>query len=131
MSSLNFELAFGQRIMSERMHELSVTESLLDIVCRHANQATAKRILRIHLVIGDLSSIIDDSVQFYFDFLSENTIAEGAELVFKRLSVALNCTACGHDWNPTTADWTCPACGLAKASIVAGREFYVDSIEVE
>lgn len=113
------------------MHELSVTESVLDIVCRHANRATAKRILRIHLVVGELSSIIDDSVQFYFDFLSQDTIAEGAELIFQRLPVALRCPACGDQWSPTTADWTCPSCGLAKASIVAGREFYVDSIEVE
>ena len=113
------------------MHELAVTESILDIVCRHAKRAEARRIMSIHLVIGELSSIVDDSVQFYFDYLSQGTLAAGAQLVFERLRVTLRCEACGHEWQPGTADWTCPECGLARARIVAGREFYVDSIEVE
>ena len=113
------------------MHELAVTESIVDIVCRHAEQAKAQRVFSIHLVIGELSSIVDDSVQFYFDYLSQDTLASGAELAFERLAVSLRCAACGREWQPDTADWTCPACRVARAQIVAGREFYVDSIEVE
>ena len=113
------------------MHELAVTESIVDIVRRHAERAGASRVLRIHLVIGELSSIVDDSVQFYFDYLSCDTIAAGAELAFRRLPVGLICGACRHRWQPADADWTCPACGAASARIDTGREFYVDSIEVE
>jgi hydrogenase nickel incorporation protein HypA/HybF len=113
------------------MHELAVTESVVNIVNRHAREADARRVLRIHLVVGELSSIVDDSVQFYFDYLSQDPLAEGAELVFERLPVTLQCGACGHQWQPPTADWTCPECSVAQAHIVAGREFYVDSIEVE
>ncbi|MBC7236075.1 MAG: hydrogenase maturation nickel metallochaperone HypA [Chloroflexi bacterium] len=114
------------------MHELSVTENIIEIATRHARQANARRIVRIHLVIGELSSVVDDSVQFYFDFLSrDNPLAAGAELVFRRLPVTLRCAACGHRWEPEGADWTCPACGQAQAQVVAGREFYMDSIEVE
>ena len=114
------------------MHELSVTQSIVDIVSRHAEGAGAKRVVRINLTIGELSSIVDDSVQFYFDYLSQEGIAAGAELVFERVPVRLRCQSCGHEWHPDTADWTCPACGgAAQARVVAGREFYVDSIEVE
>jgi hydrogenase nickel incorporation protein HypA/HybF len=114
------------------MHELAVTENILEIVDRHAQEAEAERVLRIHLVIGELSSIVDNCVQFYFDYLSEDSVAEGAELVFKRIPISLRCKACGHQWQPEdAADWTCPSCGLAKAGVTAGREFYVDSIEVE
>ncbi|HHX65539.1 MAG TPA: hydrogenase maturation nickel metallochaperone HypA [Chloroflexi bacterium] len=113
------------------MHELSVTQSVLDIVCRHAREANAGRVVRIHLVVGELSSIIDDSVQFYFDFLSRDTSAAGAELTFRRLPATVRCGVCEHTWQPDDADWTCPNCGQARAQVVAGREFYVDSIEVE
>ena len=112
------------------MHELAVTESILDIVCRHAHQAEASRVTRIHLVIGELSSIVDDSVQFYYDYLAKDTIAAGAELVFKRLGVMLRCESCQHRWEPDSADWTCPACGVARARVETGREFFVESIEV-
>jgi len=130
-SAFHFEFGSGGRIIAGTMHELAVTESILDIVCRHAERAHAERILSINLVIGELSSIVDDSVQFYFDYLSQDTVASGADLVFERLVTTLRCGACGYQWQPSSADWTCPGCGAAKAQVVAGREFYVDSIEVE
>ena len=113
------------------MHELAVTEDIVKIVTRHAEQAGAKRIIRINLVIGELASIVDDSVQFYFDYLAQNTPAAGAQLVFERLDVQVRCQACEHTWEPSDADWTCPACGQACGVCVQGREFFVDSIEVE
>ena len=51
------------------MHELAVTQSILDISLRYAQKANAKRIGVIHLVIGKFSSIVDDSVQFYWDMI--------------------------------------------------------------
>ncbi len=113
------------------MHELSVTQNIIEIVNRHAQQAGASRVARIHLVIGDLSSIVDDSVQFYFDYLSEGTPCAHAELVFCRVGVRLVCRECGASWQPEDADWRCPACGQRRAQVAEGREFYVDSIEVE
>ena len=113
------------------MHELAVTESIVSIACRHALQAGAERVVRINLVIGDLSTIVDDSVQFYFDFVSQNTAAFGATLVFERVPVRLLCEGCGHRWHPADSDWECPACHEQRAGVISGREFYVDSIEVD
>jgi hydrogenase nickel incorporation protein HypA/HybF len=113
------------------MHELSVTQGMLDIVLRHAQQAGAQRITQIHLVIGDLSSIVDDSVQFYFDFISQDTIAEGAQLVFQRTLATFHCRDCGNTFTPNQRDLTCPQCGGTKVEVVAGNEFRVESIEVE
>jgi hydrogenase nickel incorporation protein HypA/HybF len=44
------------------MHELSVSESVLKIACDHAKKAHATAVTDIYLVIGRLSSIVDDSV---------------------------------------------------------------------
>jgi hydrogenase nickel incorporation protein HypA/HybF len=49
------------------MHELAITQSILDISLRHAQKVEAKRIVVINLVVGKFSSIVDDSVQFYWD----------------------------------------------------------------
>jgi len=72
------------------MHELAVTESIIEIVSRHAAEAGARKVSAINLVIGDLSSIVDDSVQFYFDYLSRDTIAAGAELTPEHLRAVLH-----------------------------------------
>jgi hydrogenase nickel incorporation protein HypA/HybF len=114
------------------MHEMSVTQSIMDIVLRHARRASANRVLTIHLVIGDLTGFIDDSIQFYFDFLSRGTLAEGARLAFDRIPARVRCQACHAEYMPPNSRlWTCPDCGGLGGEVVAGKEFSVASIEVE
>ena len=113
------------------MHELGITENILQIALEHAEKAGAKRIRRIHLVVGKLSSIVDESVQFYFDFLSKGTSAEDAQLVFQKLPARFRCQSCGQEFGSQDGDWTCPNCRAPGPKIIAGREFYVESIEVE
>jgi hydrogenase nickel incorporation protein HypA/HybF len=114
------------------MHELSVTQGVLDIALEAAHDAGATRITAIDLVIGDLSSVVDDSVQFYFDFLSKGTPAEGAVLRFQRQPAQATCRDCGHIFAaqvPLTLN--CPSCGGQHLSVSGGREFRVESIEVD
>lgn len=114
------------------MHELSVTQSVLDIVLRHAKQSNARRVLGINLVIGDLTGFVDDSIQFYFDFMSKDTAAQGARLNFERIPVQVRCTSCGAEYvPPDTRLWACPQCEALGGEIISGREFSVASIEIE
>ena len=113
------------------MHELAITEQILHIALEHAERAGAQRITGIRLVVGDLSSVVDDSVQFYFDFLSPGTLAEGAQLHFARVPARLRCRQCGREFEPQGMDWRCPTCETLGGDVVAGKEFYLDSLEVE
>jgi hydrogenase nickel incorporation protein HypA/HybF len=109
------------------MHELAVTENILDIALKHAK---GQRITDLNLVIGQLSSIVDDSVQFYWDTISQGTLAEGAKLHFKRIPTEFQCRDCQHRFSPAKDDFTCPKCGSLRVMVVAGEEFYMESIEV-
>jgi hydrogenase nickel incorporation protein HypA/HybF len=113
------------------MHELPITESVLEIATRHAELANAKRITEINLVIGELASIVDDSVQFYWDIIAKDTIAEGARLYFRRVPARMNCLDCQADFTPGGDGYACPECGGYHLQIVAGREFFVESIDIE
>ncbi len=113
------------------MHELPVTQSILEIALRHAREAEAARITDIHLVIGELSSIVDDSVQFYWDMISENTIAEGARLHFRRVPIEILCQDCEQRYTPNDIDISCPSCGSVRVKILSGEEFFVEAIDIE
>ncbi len=113
------------------MHELSVTESLLALALSHAEKANASKVTDLHLVIGRLSSIVDDSVQFYWDFIAENTICQGAKLHFDRKPAILKCHDCGNEFKIEKELLPCPSCGGIHTHILSGEEFYLDSIEIE
>jgi len=113
------------------MHELSITESILEIALRHADQARARKITALHLVIGQLSSFIDDSIQFYWDIIAKDTIAEGAHLFFRRVPTEMLCLACQQRYSPGDEDFLCPNCGGRRIKVVAGEEFYLESLEIE
>jgi hydrogenase nickel incorporation protein HypA/HybF len=114
------------------MHELAVTQSILEITVRHAEQAGARRIVAINLVIGDLTGFVDDSIQFYFDFLAKDTLAQGARLDIERIEPRVRCYACGTEFTPPDSRlWSCPQCEALGGEVIAGREFSVTSIEIE
>ena len=113
------------------MHELAVTQSILDISLRHAQQAGAKRVMNLYLVIGQLASIVDDSVQFYWDIIAKDTLAEGARLQFKRIPTELLCKDCELRYQPGPGELACPTCGGANVRVISGEEFYLEAIDVE
>jgi hydrogenase nickel incorporation protein HypA/HybF len=113
------------------MHELSVTEGILNLAIEHANKAGASKVTSINLVIGRLSSIVDDSVQFYWETISEDTICSGAKLVFDRRPAVLKCKDCGKEYPIDRELMPCPDCKGYNVTIVTGEEFFLDSIEIE
>jgi hydrogenase nickel incorporation protein HypA/HybF len=113
------------------MHELGITQSILDIALHHAHEAGASRIRELNLVIGELASVVDDSVQFYWDIIAKDTIAEGATLNFTRLPARLHCTHCDRDFPMDHQDFICPACGSSQVIVAGGEEFFLESIDVD
>jgi hydrogenase nickel incorporation protein HypA/HybF len=113
------------------MHELAITQSMLDIVLDRAKASSARKVGAINLVIGELSGFVEESVRFYFDFLAKNTIAEGAALNFKLVSPRARCRSCDKLFELRELDWSCPQCGGSDIEITAGKELSIESIDIE
>ena len=113
------------------MHEQSIVESLLALTLENAEKAKASKILRIYLVVGELSGVVEESVDFYFSFLSRDTIAAQASLFFMHVPAQLRCRNCNTIFLPERLNLRCPNCKERQVEIIAGRELYIDSMEVE
>jgi hydrogenase nickel incorporation protein HypA/HybF len=111
------------------MHELAVTENILEIAVRHAGEAGGTAITDLYLVIGELSSIIDESVQFYWDIVSEGTIAAGSQLHFRRIPAQLSCRSCDHTYSPQDG-LPCPLCASTDITVISGEEFYLEAVDI-
>ncbi len=113
------------------MHELAITQSMLNLVLEQAEKAGAKEVGKINLVIGEMTGVVDECVKFYFDFLSRGTSAEGAALSFTMVPTTARCRGCDKAFELKEFDWACPYCQGSDMEIVAGKELFVESIEVE
>ena len=113
------------------MHELYVTEQIVQIAVDTAKLEKMERIDKITVVIGELTSIIDDSVLFYFDILVKDTPAKGAQLQIKRVTATWICSSCELEYEQAVNGLNCPKCGRLGEYTGKGREFYVESIECE
>lgn len=119
--------------MEERpiMHELALTDKMLRLVLAEAEKHYAQKIIKIKINIGELSGIIEDCVGYYFQLAAQNTIAAGAELEFVKCKAILFCSACLQQFEKSPPDFNCPNCGGLGRLTEAGRECFVESIEVE
>ena len=113
------------------MHELPITENLLKLVLEHAERASAGQVTDVHLVIGALSSVMGESVQFYWDILTEGTAAAGSKLHFRRVPTTFACRECQHTFEPKRDDFFCPECSSPWVRVVAGDDLRLEAIDVE
>ncbi len=113
------------------MHEQNIVESLLALALENAVRGQAKKIHKINVVIGELSGAVDESMEFYFNFLRKGTIAEEAILVFTHKPAQLQCRKCSKVFTPGKSGYQCPDCKESEVEIVGGRELYLESLEVE
>jgi hydrogenase nickel incorporation protein HypA/HybF len=59
------------------VHELSITQSIVEIC---AEQAGSARVTRVTLEIGDLAAIAPDALRFCFELCTQETALQGAQL---------------------------------------------------
>jgi hydrogenase nickel incorporation protein HypA/HybF len=122
------------------MHEMAVTQGLLNMALEHAQ---GKRIADIYLQVGRMSAIVPDSVEVFFGYLSQGTLAEGARLHFEIVPIEMTCQTCGRVVD--VGEWAderpplimsqaiargCP-CGSKNLRVSGGVAFRMLSIRVE
>jgi len=113
------------------MHEFSIAESLLEIISQEARAYRGAKVKAVTLRIGTLSGVVPEALEFAFQVLSEDTLAEGARLVIERTALRIVCNTCGTESMPDDPFIICPVCGSADVEIKEGRELDIESMEID
>ena len=78
-----------------------------------------------HIVVGE--SVLLSDEQIYAQWV-ESPLAQ-IPLTIRRVPAEQQCMACFEKYIPIRAEISCPRCGSVGAKIIAGEEFYLESIE--
>ena len=113
------------------MHEFSLVASVIETVDESARQAGATKVLKVSVVAGELTQVVEEAMNFAFEALREGTCCADAELELRFIEPRSRCADCGIEFTHDAFHRKCPACGSMFTEIIAGRELYIDSIEAE
>ena len=113
------------------MHEMSIAEGVMDIALDYAKKNDAKKITKIGLIIGEMSGVVTESLEFSFRMIAEGTIAEGAELAIRQTPLMGRCTKCGKSFHIEHYNFWCPECKDGVLKLESGREMQVEYLEVD
>jgi len=113
------------------MHELSLTQGVLNILEDYARENDFSRVKTVWLEIGQLSHVQPDAMAFCFDSVMKDTIADGAKLEIIETPGQAICVDCAEQMEITSRIAECPQCGSYKLHISGGDEMRVKELEVE
>ncbi len=108
------------------MHELGITQNIIDIVSEKAGD---KKVIRVKLEIGLLSAIVPDAIRFCFDVCAEGTPLKGATLEIEEIGGLGKCNSCGEEMSLSLLAGTC-SCGSHDITCIAGKELKIREMEV-
>src|ERR1043166_5283480 len=101
------------------MHELALSESIVELVVAAARQEGIARVSRVVVEIGAAAAVDPQALLFCFPVAAASTAAAEAELVIDHIALRAKCDSCGADYAPESLISACPACGGFAHEILA------------
>jgi len=113
------------------MHELSVAVALVEQAEQAAKKENAGKIISVTVVIGRVSGVEPEALEFAFNIAAEGTMLEKSRLIIDKIPLKVKCNECGEETCPELPLISCVKCGASNTDIVQGREFLFKSMEIE
>ena len=112
------------------MHELSLAESVLQIIENAAQDQEFSQVKTVWLEIGLLACVQQESLRFHFEVVTRNTVAHQAQLKIIEVSGQGWCDQCDCEVPLTTPYDRCSHCGHYALQVIRGEEMRVKKLEV-
>ncbi|CAJ0876915.1 hypothetical protein AMST5_02831 [freshwater sediment metagenome] len=113
------------------MHEMALTESIVDIVCEEARKNGFGKVRVVRLQVGAMAQVEPEALRFCFDAVSRGTVAEGAALDILRRPGEGWCFDCAKTVAMEERFSACPECGGRHVQMTSGDELRVQELEVD
>ncbi len=113
------------------MHEMSLCESVLQIMEDHAKRQGFEQVKTVWLEIGALSGVELEAMRFCFDAVMQGTLADEARLEIIETPGRAWCMPCSHTVQVARRFDACPDCGSYQLQVTGGDEMKINELEVE
>jgi len=105
---------------------------VLDTALRVAGENGGKKVTKITLKIGLMSGVIPSYVQSFFDVISKDTIAKGAQIIIEPDPAVFVCRKCGEKtvYAALGPEYVCQSCGSQALRMTSGSGFQLVSVGI-
>ena len=94
------------------MHELGITQGIIDRARETAVANGARKVAGLYLVMTPVADFSQDSIEMYFEMLAgEDDLFKDATLHFEHKPVAATCLGCSDEFSTDAPHPICPQCG--------------------
>jgi hydrogenase nickel incorporation protein HypA/HybF len=113
------------------MHELSIAQSIVEIIQQHVPVAEQDRVRAVRVKIGAVAGVVPDSLAFSFQAITAESVLKNARLEIESIPFQIHCTACGVTSENEAGFAQCTTCGSTETKILSGSEMHITEIELE
>ena len=113
------------------MHELSLCQSIIEILKAQAEPHQYQRVRRVELRVGPRAMVEPASMVFAFGVASRGTLAEGAVLDVVEVPGRAVCLDCLHEGEVEKLAEACPRCGSYRRMMEEDPGLRLGEIEVD
>lgn len=113
------------------MHELGITQSIVEIAERTAKQQGVEKILSVTVEVGTLSGVVPEAMEFCFEACSKGTLLEGARLLIEKIPARARCRDCAREFPLEELLACCPQCESIASELLSGEELRIKEMEVD
>jgi len=111
------------------MHEVSIIQSVVEIVTNKAIENKFTKVNKVSLKIGELSGVMPQSLNFAFKSCIIDTMLEGSTLEIEKVKAVAECLDCKQKFPIDHFNKLCPCCNKFSSNIISGYELYINTIE--
>jgi hydrogenase nickel incorporation protein HypA/HybF len=113
------------------MHEMSIAQSLIDILRDEMLKHDAKALRSVRLNVGQMTAIVPDALSFCFQVATDGTEMEGARLIMEIIPLRGYCSQCEEEFEIKDYAFVCPSCESTKINTIGGQDLSIVEIEVD